>query len=140
MNQKIRTYSELIKIPSFIERFRYLKLGAKIGEETFGTDRWINQGFYKSAEWRHIRNQIIIRDNGCDLGVEGCTIPGRVIIHHMNPITTKDILDYTDYLTNPEYLICVSELTHEAIHFGNESLLGLNGFVERKANDTCPWK
>lgn len=136
---KIRTYSELCKLSTFEERFRYLNLNGVVGEETFGFDRYINQSFYRSTEWRSLRNQIIVRDNGCDLGIEGHDIYKYVIIHHMNPITKEDILDNTDFVMNPEYLICVSDATHRAIHYGDESLL-VTGPVERTKYDTCPWK
>lgn len=139
MMAKIRTYSELIALPTFEERFNYLKLDGFVGKDTFGFDRYLNQNFYRSAEWKHVRDQIIVRDNGCDLGVDGYDIPSRILIHHMNPINASDILDMTDYLTNPEYLICVSHNTHNAIHYGSESNLN-NKYVERTKNDTCPWK
>lgn len=135
----IRTYSELIKIPTFIERYRYLRLDGRVGEETFGFDRYLNQIFYTSKEWRQLRNHIIVRDNGCDLGVEGHEIGGKIYIHHMNPITTKDIRDRSDFLLNPEYLICVSHRTHQAITYGDESILIIAPIVRTK-NDTCPWK
>lgn len=137
---KIRTYSELIAFPTFIERFRYLKLDGIIGEETFGFDRYINQKFYKSDEWLALRDQIIVRDLGCDLGIQGHDIVGqRIIIHHMNPITKEDILYRSDFLLNPEYLICTIDNTHKAIHYGDESLL-ISAPVERSKNDTCPWR
>ena len=135
----IRTYSDLIQLPTFEERFRYLQLNSSVGKETFGFDRYLNQNFYRSAEWKRIRNKVIIRDNGCDLGIEDRLIYGRVIIHHMNPVTDKDIVDLTSFLLNPEYLICVSHNTHNAIHYGNEDLL-MKGPVIRTKNDTCPWK
>lgn len=136
----IRTYSELITLPTFEERFKYLQLNGAVGKDTFGFDRYINQKFYRSLEWKRIRNEVIIRDNGCDLGVEGYEIYGQtIIIHHMNPITIKDIEDVTDYLLNPEYLISTVHNTHNAIHYGDESLLCL-GPIERTPNDTCPWK
>ena len=135
----IRTYSDLIRLPTFEERFRYLQLNSSVGKETFGFDRYLNQNFYRSAEWKRIRDKVIIRDNGCDLGIEDRLIYGRVIIHHMNPVTDKDIVDLTSFLLNPEYLICVSHNTHNAIHYGNEDLL-MKGPVIRTKNDTCPWK
>lgn len=125
--------------PTFKERFEYLKLSGRVGEETFGFDRWINQKFYRSAEWKHIRDQVIIRDNGCDLGVEGREIYGKILIHHMNPITKKDILDRTDLLLNPMYLISVTKQTHDAIHYSDESIL-MNDPIVRSKNDTCPWR
>ena len=135
----IRTYSELILLPTFEERFKYLQLNGRVGDDTFGFDRYINQNFYKSADWKRIRDQIIIRDNGCDLALEGYEIYGRILIHHMNPITVKDIELSTEYLMNPEYLICVTHNTHNAIHYGDEKLL-MKGPVVRTKNDTCPWK
>lgn len=137
----IRTYSELMKLPTFEERFRYLKLSGVVGEDTFGFDRYINQLFYKSRDiWLPVRDQIIIRDNGCDLGMEDREIKGqRILVHHMNPISKDDILNVTDYLINPEYLICTTKNTHDAIHYGDESLL-VTLPPERTRNDTCPWK
>ena len=135
----IKCYSELIALPTFEERYRYLRLRGSVGKDTFGFDRFLNQRFYRSAEWRRIRDQVIIRDNGCDLGIEDRMIPGKVLIHHMNPITEKDIINATDILLNPEYLICVSHTTHNAIHFGDENLL-VPDLVVRTPYDTCPWK
>ena len=135
----IRTYSELIQYSTFEERFKYLSLKGQVGEETYGFDRWINQKFYRSREWKQIRNLIIVRDSGCDLGISGREILEHIIIHHMNPILLKDITDSTSYLLDPEYLICTSHITHEAIHYGDESLL-ISEPVERRPNDTCPWR
>ena len=135
----IRTYSELITLSTFEERYKYLQLSSSIGEETFGFDRYLNQNFYRSKEWKRIRDFVIIRDNGCDLGIEDRIIHGKIIIHHMNPIRTKDIQDVSDYLLNPEYLICTTHQTHNAIHYGDENLLVRNP-IERTANDTCPWR
>lgn len=135
----IRTYSELSKLTTFEERYRYLRLGGHVGEETFGFDRWINQMFYKDPEWLKIRDEVIIRDNGCDLGIEGREIYSRIIVHHMNPITKADILDRSEFLLNPEYLICTVKNTHDAIHYGDENLL-ITLPMERSANDTCPWR
>ena len=135
----IKTYSELIKLPTFEERFQYLKLDGDVGVETFGFDRYLNQAFYSSDEWKSIRNQVIIRDNGCDLGIEGREIYKRIIIHHMNPITKEDLLYRTEYLLNPEYMICTMKNTHDAIHYGDENLL-FKDPIERKPNDTCPWR
>lgn len=135
----IRTYNELILLPTFEERFEYLKLSGRVGEETFGFDRWINQKFYRSAEWKHLRDQVIIRDNGCDLGVEGREIYGKILIHHMNPISKKDILERTDLLLNPMYLISVTKQTHDAIHYSDDSILMKDPIV-RNRNDTCPWR
>lgn len=139
---EIRTYSELIKIPTFLERYEYLKLGDRVGEETFGFDRYLNQNFYKSKEWRDIRNFVITRDHGCDLASYDRKIPKglRVYIHHMNPIRAKDIIYSSDYLLNPEYLITTIKLTHDAIHYGDQELLIADEFIERQRNDTCPWR
>lgn len=135
----MRSYSALIKIPTFEERFEYLKLGGRVGSETFGFDRYLNQVFYRSAEWKRIRDQVILRDNGCDLGVEGFDIHGKILIHHMNPLDMRDILDRSPYLIDPEFLICTSHSTHNAIHYGDASLLP-SGPIERKPGDTCPWR
>ena len=139
MSMKIRTYTELMQYQTFMERYHYLKLGGKVGEETFGFDRYLNQQFYKSREWRKIRDEVIIRDGACDLGIPDREIPSRIIIHHMNPITKYDIINQTEFLLNPEYMICTIKRTHDAIHYGDEGLL-FNGFVERSPNDTCPWR
>lgn len=135
----IRTYSELITLPTFEERYRYLKLSAKIGDATFGFDRYLNQLFYRSQKWKSIRDYVIIRDNGCDLGVEGHEIHGRILIHHMNPITFEDIEKESAFLTDPEYLITTIHNTHNAIHYGDEKLLITSPIVRTK-NDTCPWR
>lgn len=135
----IRTYSELITIPTFEERYKYLQIKGSVGKDTFGYDRYLNQLFYQTIEWKRLRRDLIIRDCGCDLGVEGYEIHGRIIIHHMNPITKEDLLDRTDYLMNPEYLICTTHSTHNAIHYGDESLL-VTAPIVRSKNDTCPWK
>ena len=135
----IRSYSELITIPTFEERFRYLKLDGRVCEETFGFDRYLNQIFYKSNEWLRVRDLVIVRDNGCDLGIEGREIYGRILIHHMNPITIDDITRRSKYLLDPEYLITTVKNTHDAIHYGDESLL-IKGPIERSKYDTCPWK
>lgn len=135
----IRTYSELITFDTFKERYRYLQLGGSVGVDTFGFDRYLNQGFYKSKEWKAIRDYVIVRDNGCDLGVEGFDIHARIYIHHMNPILPKDIVDQTEFLLDPEYLICTTHNTHNAIHYGDEGLLVTEPIV-RTPNDTCPWK
>lgn len=135
----IKTYSELIRLPTFEERFRYLSIKGVVGRETFGFDRYLNQIFYRSQRWKSVRDQVIIRDNGCDLGVEGYEIHSRVIIHHMNPITVKDIEHESEFLIDPEYLICTVHNTHNAIHFGDEGLL-IKAPIERTPNDTCPWR
>ena len=135
----IRNYSELITLRTFKERFEYLKLDGIVGEETFGFDRYMNQIFYKSKEWASVRREVIIRDNGCDLGVDGYEIHGKILIHHMNPINLSDIVHKTDELLNPDYLITTVLSTHNAIHYGDASLLPALP-VERRANDTCPWR
>ena len=140
MIENIRTYSELITLPKFEDRYEYLKLNGVVGEETFGFNRYLNQEFYqRDKEWLRIRDYVIIRDQGCDLGIEGREIRGKIIVHHMNPITKDDLLKRTEFLLNPEYLICTLKSTHDAIHYGDENLL-MKGPVERKANDTCPWR
>ena len=139
MSTLIRTYSELITLPTFEERYRYLKLGGRVGEETFGFDRYINQIFYQSDEWRSIRDFVIVRDGGCDLGMPDREIHTRILVHHMNPIRQEDILRRSKFLLDPEYLICTIKNTHDAIHYGDESLLILEP-IERKRNDTCPWR
>ena len=135
----IRTYSELMRLPTFEERFRYLKLDGLVGKDTFGFDRYLNQEFYRSKEWKEVRDFVIVRDNGCDLGMDGYEIVGRIYIHHMNPITVNDIVHSSDFLLNPDYLICMSHNTHNAVHYGDEDLL-VTAPVERRKNDTCPWK
>ncbi len=135
----IRRYSELMRIPTFEERFEYLRLDGQVGADTFGSDRYLNQIFYKSPEWKKIRDEIIIRDQCCDLAMPGYDIHGPVLIHHLNPITKADILSRTDLLLNPEYLVCTIQSTHNAIHYGDVNLLITNP-IERKPNDTCPWK
>lgn len=134
-----RTYSDLSKLKTIKERYDYLKLGGTVGEETFGFDRWLNQMFYKDPKWKAVRDEVIIRDNGCDLGVEGYDIGGRVYVHHMNPVTADDILYNFDDLVNPEYLISTSKRTHDAIHYGDQKLLPQD-LITRTKNDTCPWK
>ena len=136
----IKTYSELIKIPTYKERFEYLKLDGIVGKDTFGYDRYLNQAFYNSPEWRRFRRDIIIRDNGCDLACEGYEIRGKIILHHINPITQDDLISRRrDVLFDPENIICVSHNTHNAIHYGDVNLL-ITGPIERTANDTCPWR
>ena len=135
----IRTYSELCQLSTFEERFDYLRLNGVVGKDTFGFDRYLNQQFYRSSEWKRIRNQVIVRDNGCDLGIDDYEIHGRILIHHMNPISIEDLQHMSDLLMNPEYLICVSHRTHNAIHYGDESLI-VTAPIERSQNDTCPWR
>ncbi len=135
----MKTYSELIQFKTFEERFRYLKLDGVVGEDTFGLVRYLNQRFYSSAEWRRLRNSLIIRDNGCDLGVEGYEICGSVYVHHINPLTKEDILNRTSRLWDPENLIITTFDTHNAIHYSDDNLLP-KMTAERTANDTCPWR
>ena len=136
----IRTYKELSRLTTFDDRFNYLKLDGQVGIDTFGFDRIFNQRFYRSREWKACRDFVILRDNGCDLGVEGHEIYGqRIMIHHMNPISLDDIVNSTEFLLNPEYLITTIHNTHNAIHYGDESLL-ITAPIERSRNDTCPWK
>lgn len=137
MNTKC--YTDLIKIEDFVGRFNYLKLAGKIGEDTFGFERYLNQIFYRSREWKKVRDEVIVRDQARDLGIEGRELTTRIYIHHMNPITVKDLEQRTAILLNPEYLITVSFDTHQAIHFGDEHLLMKDPIVRTK-NDTCPWR
>ena len=139
MSMRIKSYSELITLPTFIERYRYLKLGGRVGEETFGSDRYLNQILYKDRQWLRARDKVIIRDNGCDLGMEGHEIYGKILVHHINPITKEDILRRDPKLFDPENLICTIKNTHDAIHYGDESLLIIAPTI-RTRNDTCPWK
>ena len=137
---KLRTYDELIKRDTFLERYRYLRLGGKVGEETFGFERYLNQVFYRTdREWKEVRHDVIIRDLGCDLGISGRDISGSIYVHHMNPVAVRDIEEARDILLDPEYLICASFDTHSAIHYGSEALLSRDPII-RRPNDTCPWK
>lgn len=140
MKTKIRTYSELSSLLTFEERFDYLNLNGIVGIDTFGFDRHMNQDFYKSKEWKRVRDIVILRDSGCDLGVLDRPIYDRVMIHHMNPITVNDIVEATEFLLNPEYLICVSSITHNALHYGDKSFMEKEKVPSRFMNDTCPWK
>lgn len=135
----IKTYSELITIPTFEERFEYLQLKGSIGKDTFGYDRHLNQVLYRSPEWKRLRNQIIIRDCGCDLACDGYDIYGKVLIHHLNPITVEDVLARSRKVFDPDNLVCVSHNTHNAIHYGDVDLL-VTGPIIRTKNDTCPWR
>ena len=136
----MKTYTELCQYSTYADRVEYLMMRGRVGKDTFGVDRIFNQMFYRSGEWKRIRKQIILRDNGCDLAFPEREIRYEpIIIHHLNPITIDDIQEKTDYLLNPEYLICCRDKTHRAIHYGDESLLNLNT-VERRPNDTCPWR
>ena len=136
----IRRYSELITLPTFEERFRYLQLKGSVGRDTFGCDRYLNQLFYqRNPKWKAVREFVILRDNGCDLGIEDREIHGRILVHHMNPITIKDLEEESEFLLDPEYIISTVHNTHNAIHYGDEDLLIKNP-VERRPNDTCPWR
>lgn len=135
----IRTYSELITIPTFEERFEYLRLKGSVGKDTFGYDRYLNQVLYRSPEWKRLRNQIIIRDDGCDLACDGYDVYGKVLIHHLNPITVEDVLARSRKVFDPDNLVCVSHNTHNAIHYGDVDLL-VTGPIIRTKNDTCPWR
>ena len=136
-----RCYSELIKLPTFKERYEYLKLDGAVGQDTFGFDRYLNQIFYRSPEWKAIRRNVIIRDNGCDLAIDDREIPNgvKVLVHHMNPIDVTDIYYRAEDILNPEYLITTTKRTHDAIHYGSEESLVFEPII-RSANDTCPWK
>lgn len=138
----IKTYSELIRLPSYEERLEYLKINGSVGTETFGFDRWLNQIFYRSKEWKDFRRDIIIRDNGCDLACVGLEIIGEpILIHHMNPITLDDISEKNlDVLLNPENAISTRLYTHNCIHYGTDEIINRNVPIERKPNDTCPWR
>ncbi|MBR6287808.1 MAG: hypothetical protein IKR19_00515 [Acholeplasmatales bacterium] len=140
MTTKTKRYSELQKLNTFEERFEYTKLDGQVGLDTFGFDRYMNQQFYRSKEWRDIRDKVIIRDNACDLGMPGHEIRGRVYIHHLNPLTPEDIEESTDLLFDLDNLICVSQETHNAIHYGDDSILDKYKIIERTPKDTCPWK
>lgn len=132
-------FSDMLRLSTFEERYEYLKLSGFVGELTFGSKRYLNQVFYRSPQWKWVRNQIIIRDNGCDLAVQDRVIQGKVLIHHLNPITDEDIKNNSYSLIDPDNLVCVSHNTHEAIHYGSKDLL-IPDILERKSNDTCPWK
>lgn len=136
----MKTYTELISIPDFMDRFRYLQLSGSVGEDTFGYDRYLNQQFYTSPTWRRLRREIIARDFGCDLAHPDFEIGGKIVIHHLNPITKSDVLQHSDNLLNPEFLVCVSDNTHKAIHYGDESLLAEYTLVIRRPNDMIPWR
>lgn len=135
-----KTYSEMSLLSSFDDRFRYLKLTGQVGLDTFGFDRYMNQDFYRSTEWKHIRSYVIARDDGCDLGVPDHQINGRIFIHHINPISQEDIINGTEKLLDPENLVCISMETHNALHYGDDSILKKNKLIERTPNDMCPWK
>ena len=139
MNVKTKTYSELIRLEKYMDRYQYLMLSGRVGQETFGYERFLNQSLYKSYEWRSVRDEVIVRDHGCDLGMEGYEIYGSIIVHHMNPITMDDIQNRNEDIFNPEYLVSTSFSTHNAIHYGDEGLLITEPIIRTK-NDTCPWK
>lgn len=139
MNTSIKTYSELITLPTFIERFRYLKLSGSVGIETFGFDRYLNQTLYRSLEWKRFRRDIILRDNGMDLACDGYEIYGKILVHHIDPLTIEDVLRRDPKIFDPENVICTQLTTHNALHYGDESLL-ITEPIERTKNDTCPWK
>lgn len=134
-----RSYHELRQYETFLDRYHYLKLTGQVGVETFGIDRYLNQVLYRSRKWRRARDEVIIRDNGCDLGMDGYDLYDQIVVHHMNPITLEDIENEEEWIFDPEYLICCSKRTHNAIHYGDESLLPRLP-VERRPFDTCPWK
>lgn len=139
MSDKIRCYHELRKLSTYDERLEYLKLSGTVAYETFGSHRYLNQAFYQSKQWRDIRRQVILRDHGCDLGIQGYEIESGLVIHHMNPVSEEDILERSDFLLDPEYLICCTDITHRAIHYG----IGDSPYrfsVARMPNDTCPWR
>lgn len=136
---KIKSYSEMRSFSTFIERFNYLKLNGKVGIETFGFDRYLNQVLYCSQEWKRFRRQVIIRDNGCVFGLDGYNINGRLIVHHINPITLEQIEQRDPMIFSMENVVCVTHNVHEAIHYGDESLIPTDPII-RKPNDTCPWK
>lgn len=140
MSTMTKSYTELITFPTFEERFRYLRLNCRVSEETFGVQRWLNQVFYKTPEWRSFRREILIRDNQCDLGIEGRDIYNYALVHHINPITPKDILERRlDVLLNPDNVITTVKRTHDAIHYGDDTLIMLEP-ADRKPNDTIPWR
>lgn len=135
----LRCYRELKRLPTFEERYEYLRIGGMVGESTFGFERYLNQMLYNSAAWRKVRDQVIIRDNGCDLGIDGFQIHDHILVHHMNPITVQQVEESAAEIFDPEFLICCSYPTHNAIHYGDKSLL-LQLPAERQPNDMCPWK
>lgn len=135
----IRSYLECMQLLTFQERYRYLQIGGRVGKETFGFDRYLNQMLYRTPEWKRFRRDMIVRDNGCDLGCEGYEIYGNVLVHHINPITVEDVINRNPCIFDPNNVICTSLNTHNAIHYGDETLL-ITEPVIRKPNDTCPWK
>ena len=139
MTTTTKSYSELITIPTFIERFHYLKIGGRVGQDTFGHDRYLNQILYRSSEWRRFRRDIILRDNGMDLACDGYEIVGSILIHHIDPITVDDVIRRDPKIFDPENVVSTWLRTHNAIHYGDESLL-YSDPIERAPNDTCPWR
>ena len=137
--KRIRTYKELVSIDNYLDRYKYLKLGGAVGQETFGFERYLNQKFYRTDEWRKVRDYVIVRDNGCDMAFNGREIHSRILIHHLNPVMPNDILERQSWILDPEFLVCVCKQTHDAIHYGDESLLLLDPVIRTK-NDTCPWR
>lgn len=135
---RVRTYSELRRFDTFEERYEYLRLGGGVGESTFGFDRYINQAFYRSALWKQVRNQVIVRDNGCDLGILDRPINGGLLVHHINPMSVDDLIHHEEWVLNPEYLITTTHDTHNAIHYGDQSLLK-KPFTPRQMGDTKLW-
>lgn len=135
----IRSYADLSRLKTFDERFDYLKLTGRVGEETFGRDRYLNQLLYESPDWKSVRDKVIIRDNGCDLGIDGMEIRYCIFVHHMNPITVQDVLEHRPEVYDPEFLICCSRETHNAIHYGDKTLLSGRQII-RTPYDTCPWR
>lgn len=140
MKKRSKRYTELRQLKTFEERFEYLKLHGNVGRDTFGHDRYLNQNFYKSEEWKRIRDYVIVRDEGCDLGLQPYKINGRIYIHHLDPITKDDVLEHSDMLLDPDNLVCVSFETHNALHYGSEQSLNTYDVKERQLNDTCPWR
>lgn len=139
ISMRIRTYSELIRLQTFEERLEYLRLAGQVGRSTFAFDRYLNQRFYTSKEWKNLRPKIIVRDGACDLGVQGFDILDRIYIHHMNPMLIEDLTEFNPDVLNPDFLICTSFETHNAIHYGKRNRIP-SPLVERMPNDTCPWK
>lgn len=136
----MKNYSEVIRLKTFKERFEYLKLSGEVGKETFGIERYLNQRFYKSQEWQKVRHEVILRDMGCDLGMSGYEIFGKIIIHHMNPVTKIDLEENYQILLDSEYLICTSMDVHNALHYGDICMIKNKDPSMRRKNDTCPWK
>jgi len=136
----MKRYRELILLPTLDERFEYLKIGQKVGEETFGFDRYLNQTFYESREWRNLRNYVIARDGGNDMALNGNDIQGLIVVHHINPITVEEIKAHDPKVLDPDNLVCVADKTHKAIHYGDKKLLQAGMVIERTPFDTCPWK